>query len=93
MQSVINLMGGAVLALRDPRELLRSLWMALGVPALSVLLFIAVWAALAPRIQTSLGAVPGPVAVAAQARTLWLDHLAERSKRSEFHARQEARNK
>ena len=79
-------------ALRDPREMLRALWMAIGVPVLAMALFLALWAALAPRIQTSLGAVPGPAQVLEQAQTLWKDHIEERRKRAEFYARQTQRN-
>ncbi|MGH7185516.1 MAG: ABC transporter permease [Pseudomonadota bacterium] len=78
---------------RDPRELARSLLLTLGTPVLAMALFLALWAAAAPRIQTSLGAVPGPLQVLEQARALWADHTAERSKRAEFLARQETRNK
>jgi nitrate/nitrite transport system permease protein len=78
---------------RDPRELARSLFLAAGVPALALALFLAIWAALAPRIQTSLGAVPGPAQVIEQVQVLWKDHWAERQKRRDFLARQDARNK
>jgi nitrate/nitrite transport system permease protein len=80
-------------ASRDPRALARSMLLSLGVPALALALFLGVWAAAAPRIQTSLGAVPGPVQVFEQAHALWADHSAERSKRAEFLARQDERNK
>ncbi|MGD9831626.1 MAG: ABC transporter permease [Piscinibacter sp.] len=78
---------------RDPRELARSLAMSAGVPALALVVFLALWAALAPRIETSLGAVPGPAQVMEQASALWSDHLAEREKRAAFYARQEERNR
>ena len=89
MEQVMKRFGAAR---RDPAELARALWLAVGVPALALLVFLALWAALAPRIQTSLGAVPGPAQVAEQAQTLWLDHFNERRKRSEFYARQDQRN-
>jgi len=89
MEQVLKLFGGAR---RDPRQLARALWLAVGVPALALLVFLALWAAVAPRIQTSLGAVPGPAQVAEQAQTLWLDHFNERRKRSEFYERQDKRN-
>jgi len=91
MQLVLQkLLGGAS---RDPREWARSMMLALGVPALALALFLGLWAAVAPRIQTSLGAVPGPLQVLEQAHALWADHVAERGKRAEFLARQDARNK
>ncbi len=78
---------------RAPRALAQDLGMALVVPLLALLLFVGVWAALAPRIETSLGAFPGPVQVLAQTRLLWADHLDERRSRSAFYQRQDARNR
>ena len=89
ISTVLNPFGGAG---RDPREAARAALLALGVPALALALFLALWAAVAPRIQTSLGAIPGPAEVAAQAQTLWSDHFAERRKRAEFYERQDKRN-
>ena len=89
ISTVLNPFGGAG---RDPREAARAALLALGVPALTLALFLALWAAVAPRIQTSLGAIPGPAEVAAQAQTLWRDHFAERRKRAEFYERQDQRN-
>ncbi|MEO7854089.1 MAG: hypothetical protein ABIR94_17820, partial [Rubrivivax sp.] len=77
---------------RDPRKLVRSLLLSVGVPVLAMLLFLALWATVAPRIDTSLGAVPGPKQVAEQAQTLWADHFNERRKQAEFYARQDLRN-
>ena len=89
MEQVLKLFG---CARRDPGEMARAMWLAVGVPALALVVFLALWAAVAPRIQTSLGAVPGPAQVAEQAQTLWLDHFNERRKRSEFYERQDKRN-
>jgi len=86
-------MGGMGLATRNPRDIAQALWLAAGIPALALAFFVALWAAVAPRIETSLGAVPGPVQVMEQAQVLWADHFAERRKRTEFYERQEARNK
>jgi nitrate/nitrite transport system permease protein len=71
---------------------LRDLWQQLGVPLLAIALFLAVWAGLAARIDTSLGGVPGPAAVWHEAQNLVAEHRAERERRAEFYARQEARN-
>ncbi len=79
-------------ATRDPREMARAVWLNLGVPVAALALFLALWAALAPRIQTSLGAVPGPAQVMEQAQALWVDHFNERRKRAEFYERQDKRN-
>lgn len=62
------------------------------VPIAAIALFFFLWAQSAARVQTSLGAVPGPLQVFAQARALLEDHLAERAKAAEFYRRQAARN-
>jgi nitrate/nitrite transport system permease protein len=76
----------------SPRHQGRELWRQLGIPLLAIALFLAAWGALAPRVQTSLGAVPGPAQVWEQAGVLWQAHRDERAKEAAFHERQEARN-
>ena len=50
------------------------------------------WSQGAARIETSLGQIPGPLAVLVQAKSLWADHQAERRKADAFHERQKVRN-
>jgi nitrate/nitrite transport system permease protein len=69
-----------------------ELWRQLGVPLVAIVLFLGMWAWLAPKVQTSLGALPGPAQVWAQAQNLWADHLAERAKERAFFERQHKRN-
>jgi nitrate/nitrite transport system permease protein len=76
----------------NPKEQLGELKHALVIPLIGIGLFVLGWAVLAPQVQTSLGAIPGPVQVWEQAGSLWADHLAEREKEAEFYARQDARN-
>jgi nitrate/nitrite transport system permease protein len=76
----------------DPRQQGIELWRQLGVPLLAILVFLAAWAWSAPKVQTSLGALPGPVQVWQQAKNLWFDHVAEREKESAFYERQQKRN-
>ena len=76
----------------NPRGQLKILWRTLIVPILSVLCFLALWAVLAPKVQTSLGKVPGPAQVWQQAQALHADALREGEKRDAFYARQDARN-
>jgi nitrate/nitrite transport system permease protein len=76
----------------DPGEQARQIWRQLGIPLLAIVLFIAVWAQLAPRINTSLGAVPGPAAVWQETLNLVEDHKAQRADREEFYERQQQRN-
>jgi nitrate/nitrite transport system permease protein len=91
MEKVLNAF--ITIASGDPRERLRALWLAFGVPVIAIVLFLWVWAESAARVQTSLGAVPGPVQVLAQAKNLFEDHAAERAKEAAFYERQQARNK
>lgn len=76
----------------SPRHQGKELWQLLGVPLLAILLFLAAWSALAPKVQTSLGAVPGPAQVWEQVGTLWQAHKDERAKADAFYERQETRN-
>ncbi|MCW5634661.1 MAG: ABC transporter permease [Rubrivivax sp.] len=69
----------------------RTLMMSLGVPLIAFALFLVLWSVVASRIQTSLGAVPGPAAVVEQARGLWEEHQAERERAARFYERQEKR--
>jgi nitrate/nitrite transport system permease protein len=75
-----------------PSTQLRELWQQLGVPLAAIALFLAAWAGLAARIETSLGALPGPQAVLTEAKNLVAEHAAERERRADFYVRQEARN-
>lgn len=70
----------------------KELWRQLVVPLIAVVIFLGAWAWLAPKVQTSLGELPGPVQVWQQTKVLWADHVAEREKEVAFFARQEKRN-
>ena len=76
----------------DPAGQFRRLWMDMGVPIAAFMLFLMVWDWSAARVETSLGAIPGPAAVWAQAQNLLDDHHRERDKEAAFYQRQEARN-
>jgi len=92
MKKVLNYFGGFVSG-GDAREQARAVLIALGVPLIAIALFLWLWSVSAMRVQTSLGTVPGPVQVFAQAKNLLDDHFAERAKQAEFYQRQEERNK
>ena len=62
------------------------------IPLLGLTLFIAAWAVFAPKVNTSLGAIPGPVQVMEQAGVLWQDHKNERAKEVQFQERMQIRN-
>ena len=76
----------------SPREQMGELRRVLIIPLLGILAFLMAWAVLAPKVQTSLGAVPGPAQVWEQAGNLWDDHFRERQKASDFYDRQDVRN-
>ena len=81
-----------ILAGDSLREQLAALRQTLLIPLIGILGFLAAWSVLAPRVETSLGAIPGPVQVWEQAGNLWADHLAERVKEEQFYARLAERN-
>lgn len=76
----------------SPKRNLALVWQQLGVPLAAILLFLFAWAQAAPLVKTSLGAVPGPAEVFAQAQVLHADHVREQEKIKAFYARQGARN-
>lgn len=76
----------------SPREQAGELWRQLGVPLLSIIAFLMMWGALAPRVQTSLGTIPGPAQVWEQTGNLLADHRAERAKEAAFYERQARRS-
>lgn len=65
---------------------------ALTVPFIGILIFLAIWQVGAPKIVTSLGAVPSPTQVFEQFRGLINEHNEQRDKEVAFIKRQEVRN-
>ena len=61
-------------------------------PLFGIGLFLALWGAGAAQVQTSLGELPGPVAVWHQAVGLYQAHVAERQEETEFYQRQDECN-
>jgi nitrate/nitrite transport system permease protein len=76
----------------NPRAQVRELWHLLGVPLVAIAIFLFAWSQASARIETSLGHIPGPVAVWKQTQALWADHKAERLKATAFYERQAKRN-
>ena len=54
----------------NPRAQVKEIWRLLCVPILAIAAFLVLWGTLAPTVQTSLGAVPGPQQVWAEAVNL-----------------------
>ena len=71
---------------------LKTVWSNVGIPLVAIAIFLTVWSRLSAGIETSLGRIPGPMAVWSQTQALWSDHLAEREKSVAFHERQKVRN-
>jgi nitrate/nitrite transport system permease protein len=76
----------------NPRAQVKKIWLLLGVPVLSIIAFLLLWATMAPKVQTSLGAVPGPAQVWEQVGVLHQDYLNEKDKEATFYERLEVRN-
>jgi nitrate/nitrite transport system permease protein len=71
---------------------MRQLWLDLGAPVLAIGAFLFLWSQVSSGIQTSLGQIPGPVAVWEQTQALWADHQVQREKAEVFRERQDKRN-
>ncbi|SFI93744.1 ABC transporter permease [Albimonas pacifica] len=76
----------------DPRAQGKELWRLLGVPLVAIGAFLLAWAWLAPQVETSLGAVPGPVQVWTEAVELNADAARKAADEADFYARQDERN-
>nr|WP_243651500.1 ABC transporter permease [Cocleimonas flava] len=70
----------------------KAFFVSFAVPILGVLIFLMLWSLLAPKVVTSLGAVPGPKQVYSQFEALVVEHKDERQKQVDFYERQETRN-
>lgn len=83
---------GRVLAGDNPRGQVKEIWRLAVVPVLAIVAFLMLWAALAPTVQTSLGAIPGPVQVWEQVGVLRADAVVEAQKEADFYAKQAEKN-
>lgn len=71
---------------------IKAFFTSFATPILGVLIFLMLWSLLAPKVVTSLGAVPGPKQVYSQFLALVEEHQDERQKQVSFYERQESRN-
>lgn len=76
----------------NPRAQLGEIWRLLAVPLLAILGFLLLWGTLAPQVQTSLGAIPGPAAVWDEAVNLHTDARSKAADRAAHEERVAARN-
>ncbi len=70
----------------NPKAQVSEIWRLLGVPLVAVAAFLLLWGTLAPQVQTSLGAVPGPAQVWEQAVNLHEDAQQKAASREKFQA-------
>lgn len=75
----------------DPTRQFQQILRLIGGPIAAFLVFMILWSVASSRLTTSIGAVPGPLAVGQQARVLLEQHREERRKADEFYARQAER--
>lgn len=61
-------------------------------PTIGIVGFLLLWAVLAPQVDTSLGALPGPVEVGEQGAALYDEWGAAKDNEAQFYADQDARN-
>lgn len=76
----------------NPRGQVKEIWRLLCVPLLAIMAFLILWATLAPKVQTSLGAIPGPAAVWTEAVNLHEDALRKGEREAVFMERVAERN-
>jgi len=76
----------------NPRAQMGDIWRLLLVPLLAILGFLVLWGVMAPKVQTSLGVIPGPAQVWAEMVTLHQDAVAKAEKKATFQQRVEDRN-
>ncbi|WP_170401094.1 ABC transporter permease [Ruegeria arenilitoris] len=76
----------------NPRAQMGEIWRLLAVPLLAICAFLLLWGTLSPKVQTSLGAVPGPAQVWSEAVSLHQDAQAKAAKKAKFEAMVEKRN-
>lgn len=68
----------------NPRAQMKEIWRLLAVPLLAIAAFLMLWGVLAPKVQTSLGAVPGPAQVWEETVNLHQDAIAKADQRAKF---------
>ena len=71
----------------NPQAQVKEIWRLLAVPLLAIFAFLLLWGSLAPKVETSLGAVPGPAQVWEEAVNLHADAQAKAEKRVAFQAK------
>lgn len=76
----------------NPAQWAAQFWQNLGIPLISIGIFLLLWAQASSNIVTSLGTLPGPVQVYEEMQGLFADHIAQGAQKDAFNARQQERN-
>lgn len=76
----------------NPRTQMQDLWRLAGVPLVAIFAFLLMWGTLAPKVQTSLGAIPGPAQVWSEMTNLHADAQAKAAKEAKFQEMVDKRN-
>ncbi|MGE3579459.1 MAG: ABC transporter permease [Vicinamibacterales bacterium] len=76
----------------DRQAMLAAAGRSVVMPLIAIAVFLFAWSRLSAGVETTLGRIPGPIAVVQQARALWADHQLERQKAVEFRERLARRN-
>ena len=76
----------------NPKAQVKEIWRLLAVPVIAIIAFLMLWGTMAPKVQTSLGAIPGPAEVWTEAKNLHADAQAKAEKEAQHYERVEARN-
>jgi nitrate/nitrite transport system permease protein len=76
----------------NPAQQLRQLFLIMGIPIIAFAMFLGLWSVSASKVNTSLGTIPGPVAVWHEAGGLLAEHFAEKDKEASYYQRQQERN-
>ncbi|MEM6465258.1 MAG: ABC transporter permease [Pseudomonadota bacterium] len=76
----------------NPAAQMKEIWRLLAVPLIAIMAFLMLWGTLAPKVQTSLGAIPGPAAVWQEALNLHQDAVDKAEKRERHEERVQKRN-
>ena len=84
--------GKSILVSPELQLKLANLIKGVTIPVIGVLMFLLIWHIAAPKVVTSLGAVPGPIQVYQQFSGLIDEYNAERDKEAAFYERQKKRN-
>ena len=76
----------------EPSRQFKEIGLMIGTPIAAFIIFLMLWDWSAAKVETSLGAIPGPAAVWQETSNLIDEHYREQDKKAAFYQRQEVRN-